>query len=88
MSTAGLTDKQRQALEHVERAHSQGMKLSDFARAHGVSARAIYDGLAALDAREYCREAGRVRSRRLWQCASHTVRSRQRRWCTRGRAAR
>jgi|SRR5665213_2258194 hypothetical protein len=48
MSTAGLTDKQRQALEHVERARSQGMKLSDYAQAHGVSARAIYDGLAAL----------------------------------------
>ena len=48
MSTAGLTDKQRQALEHVEHARSQGMKLSDYAQAHGVSARAIYDGLAAL----------------------------------------
>ena len=48
MNTAGLTDKQRQALEHVERARSQGMKLSDYAQAHGVSARAIYDGLAAL----------------------------------------
>src|SRR5665213_939160 len=48
MSTAGLTDKQRQALEHVEHARGQGMKLSDYAQAHGVSARAIYDGLAAL----------------------------------------
>lgn len=48
MNTADLTDKQRQALEHVERARSQGMKLSDYAQAHGVSARAIYDGLAAL----------------------------------------
>ena len=48
MSTADLTDKQRQALEHVGRARSQGMKLSDYAKAHGVSARAIYDGMAAL----------------------------------------
>jgi len=48
MSTADLTDKQRQPLEHVERARSQGLKLSDYAQAHGVSARAIYDGLPAL----------------------------------------
>lgn len=48
MDTASLTDKQRQALGHVERARSQGMKLSDYARAHGVPAHTIYDGLAAL----------------------------------------
>lgn len=48
MSTADLTVKQRQALEHVERARSQGMKLSDYARSHSVSARAIYDAMAAL----------------------------------------
>lgn len=47
MSTV-LTDKQRQALEHVERARSSGMRLSDYARAHGVGIRAIYDGMAAL----------------------------------------
>jgi len=47
MSTV-LTDKQRQALEHVERARSSGMRLSDYARARGVGIRAIYDGMAAL----------------------------------------
>jgi hypothetical protein len=48
MNTSDLTDKQRQALEHVERARSHGMKLSEYADANGVSVRAIYDGLAAL----------------------------------------
>ncbi len=43
-----LTDKQRQALEHVERARSSGMKLSDYARAQGVGVRAIYDSMVAL----------------------------------------
>jgi hypothetical protein len=43
-----LTDKQRQALEHVERARSAGMRLSDYARAHGVGIRSIYDSMVAL----------------------------------------
>ena len=44
----GLTDKQQLALEHVERARSAGMSLSDYARAHGVEVRPIYDSMAAL----------------------------------------
>jgi hypothetical protein len=43
-----LTEKQRHALEHVERARSTGMRLTDYARAHGVEVRAIYDSMAAL----------------------------------------
>jgi hypothetical protein len=43
-----LTDKQRHALEHVERARSAGMCLTDYARAQGVEIRAIYDSMAAL----------------------------------------
>ncbi len=43
-----LTDKQRQALEHVERARSAGMRLSEYARAQGVGVRAIYDSMVAL----------------------------------------
>ncbi len=43
-----LTAKQRQALEHVERARSAGMRLSDYARAHGVGIRSIYDSMPAL----------------------------------------
>jgi hypothetical protein len=44
----GLTDKQQRALEHVERARSAGIKLSDYARAHGVEVRSIYDSMGAL----------------------------------------
>jgi hypothetical protein len=44
----GLTDKQQSALEHVERARSAGMRLSDYARAEGVEVRPIYDSMAAL----------------------------------------
>jgi hypothetical protein len=47
MSTV-LTDKQRQALDHIERARSAGKRLSDYARVQGVGIRAIYDGMAAL----------------------------------------
>jgi hypothetical protein len=43
-----LTDKQRQALEHVERARSAGLRLSDYAREQGVEIRSIYDSMAAL----------------------------------------
>jgi hypothetical protein len=44
----GLTDKQQRAMEHVERARSAGMSLSDYARAEGVEVRPIYDSMAAL----------------------------------------
>jgi hypothetical protein len=43
-----LTDKQRQALEHVARARSAGMRLSDYARAQGIGIRSIYDSMVAL----------------------------------------
>jgi hypothetical protein len=43
-----LTEKQQRALEHVERARSAGMRLSDYARAQGVEIRPIYDSMAAL----------------------------------------
>jgi len=45
--TVKLSDKQRQALEHVERARSEGVKLSQYARVHGLGLRPIYDALAA-----------------------------------------
>ncbi len=44
----GLTEKQQRALEHVERARSVGMSLSDYARAQGVEVRPIYDSMGAL----------------------------------------
>ena len=43
-----LTQKQQRALEHVERARSARMSLSDYARAQGVEVRPIYDSMAAL----------------------------------------
>ena len=43
-----MTELQRQAVEHVERARSQGMTLSDYARSQGISARRIYDATAQL----------------------------------------
>jgi Glycosyl hydrolase family 1 len=46
--TTKLTDKQRRAIEHLERARSDGMALSDYCRAQGVAVREIYDALAAL----------------------------------------
>jgi hypothetical protein len=45
---AMLTDKQRRALEHVERARSAGMTLSGYARSQGFGVRAIYDSMVAL----------------------------------------
>jgi hypothetical protein len=44
----GLTEKQQRALEHVQRARSAGVSLSDYARAHGVEVRPIYDSMVAL----------------------------------------
>jgi hypothetical protein len=45
--TVKLTDRQRQALEHVERAGNAGMKLSQYLRTQGIGLRPIYDALAA-----------------------------------------
>jgi|SRR5579863_3580197 hypothetical protein len=48
MRNGELTALQRQALEHVQRARSQGMTLSDYARAQGISVRQVYDAAAQL----------------------------------------
>lgn len=45
---AKLTDKQRQALEHLEGSRREGVTLSAYARGHGLALREIYDALAAL----------------------------------------
>jgi len=36
MSTANMTDKERRAMKPLERARSQGIKLSDYTQAHGA----------------------------------------------------
>lgn len=45
---AKLTDKQRQAMQHVEQARRDGVSLSAYARSHRLGAREIYDATAAL----------------------------------------
>ncbi len=45
---AELSEKQRRALEHLERARAEGLRLSAYARVHGLGIREIYDALAAL----------------------------------------
>lgn len=46
--TEKLTDKQRQAMQHLEQARREGVSLSAYARAHGLQAREIYDATVAL----------------------------------------
>lgn len=48
MMTAKLTDKQRQAIECMEGARSEGVALSAYARARGLEVRELYDAIAAL----------------------------------------
>ena len=48
MSGTELTALQRQALEHIERARSEGKALSVYARDAGVSVRQIYDSARLL----------------------------------------
>jgi hypothetical protein len=46
--TAKLTDKQRQALQHLQRARREGVSLSAYARSHRLVVRRIYDAQVAL----------------------------------------
>ena len=48
MRSKELSALQRQAMEHMERARSQGLSLSDYAKAQGVSVRQIYDAASQL----------------------------------------
>jgi hypothetical protein len=47
VKTVKLSDLQRQALEHAERARDEGVKLSQYLRARGIGVRPIYDALVA-----------------------------------------
>ena len=47
MSTS-MTEKQRVAFEAREAAQSAGKTLTDYAKAHGLDVRELYDALAAL----------------------------------------
>lgn len=45
---AGLTEHERRCLEHVRQARAGGMRLSQYAGVHGLSARMLYDATAQL----------------------------------------
>jgi hypothetical protein len=45
---AKLTDKQRQAIEHLEGSRREGVALRAYARGHGLALSELYDPLAAL----------------------------------------
>lgn len=45
---AGLTEHERQCLEHVRQARAGGMRLSQYAHAHGLRVRMLYDAVVQL----------------------------------------
>jgi hypothetical protein len=48
MATATFTEKQRQAMEALEGARSEGVALSRYAKARGLAIREVYDSIACL----------------------------------------
>jgi hypothetical protein len=62
MTTTKLTDKQQQAIEHVERARSEGVRLSQYARAQGLDLRPLYDALAAARRKGVAAHVAPIRS--------------------------
>jgi hypothetical protein len=48
MTTATFTEKQRQAVEAMEGARSEGVTLSKYAETHGLVIRELYDAIACL----------------------------------------
>lgn len=46
--TTKLTERQRQAIECMEAARSEGVALSAYARSRGLEVRELYDAIAAL----------------------------------------
>jgi hypothetical protein len=46
--TATFTEKQRQAIEALEGARSEGVALSKYAKARGLAIREVYDAIACL----------------------------------------
>lgn len=48
MSTPTMTEKQRVASEALQSSKREGKTLTDYAKAHGLEIRELYDGLACL----------------------------------------
>lgn len=62
MSTTTMTEKQRVASEALQSAKREGKTLTDYAKAHGLEVRELYDSLAGLR-RKGLLPGGRRRSR-------------------------
>lgn len=43
-----MTEKQQRAIEAMQGARAEGMALSEYAKAHGLAIRELYDAIAAL----------------------------------------
>jgi len=48
MKNEGMTELQREALEHLGNARQEGLSISAYARAHGIPAQRIFDAVARL----------------------------------------
>ena len=75
MTTATFSEKQRQAIEAMEGARSEGVALSKYAKAHGLIIRELYDAIACLRRRVGgTRRDQRTRERyqRSIQCRENT----------------
>jgi hypothetical protein len=48
MKNEGMTELQRQALEHLGKARQEGLSISAYARAHEIPAQRIFDAIARL----------------------------------------
>jgi hypothetical protein len=63
MSTATMTEKQRMALEALQSAKREGKTLTDYAKAHGLEIRELYDSLACLRRKGLLPPGGRRKPR-------------------------
>jgi len=48
MKNEVMTELQREALEHLEKARQEGLSISAYARTHGIPAQRIFDAVARL----------------------------------------
>ena len=62
--TETLTRRQQVAVEALQAARQAGMTLSDYAKAHGLEVRPVYDAIAALRRRGALPGTDRPRKRR------------------------
>ena len=59
MSTATMTEKQCVAFEVLQSAKREGKTLTDYAKAHGLEIREVYDSLACLRCKGLLPSGGR-----------------------------